>query len=107
MKIKPILFPILLLLGVLGFSKAMAQEDRIPDLDSGIKDIRYETSTDLNPEGDFKNSKPILTSRDSVSLKTVPRRPEQKGKNGDENSVLSFNFLYYLIERYKLSDIVD
>ena len=79
----------------------------MPDLDSGIKDIRYESNNELAPEGDIKNSKPILTTRDSVSTKAVPRKPEQKGKNGEDNSVLSFNFLYYLIERYKLSDIVD
>lgn len=32
---------------------------------------------------------------------------EETEESGDDDSVLSFNFLYYLIERYKLQDIVD
>jgi hypothetical protein len=32
--------------------------------------------------------------------------PSAKSKNQDD-SILSFNFLYYIIEKYKLQDIVD
>jgi hypothetical protein len=33
--------------------------------------------------------------------------PQQKQAKNDDDSILSFNFLYYIIEKYKLQDIVD
>ena len=32
---------------------------------------------------------------------------QQKQEKSDDDSILSFNFLYYIIEKYKLQDIVD
>jgi hypothetical protein len=60
------------------------------------------------------------TVRDSVSIRSTtpntrassgmgaetPRNASKPPAQGDD-SVLSFNFLYYLIEKYKLQDIVD
>ena len=31
----------------------------------------------------------------------------QKNTEDDDDSILSFNFLYYLVEKYKMQDIVD
>jgi virulence-associated protein VagC len=94
----------LVIMALFGFSSAMAQEDRLPDLDSGTKEA---SSIEIYPEGDNKIIRPVTVNRDSLQVKpAINRKTEGKGK--DENpSVLSFNFLYYLIERYKLSDIVD
>jgi hypothetical protein len=36
----------------------------------------------------------------------APAAPQKQAKN-DDDSLLSFNFLYYIIEKYKLQDIVD
>ena len=41
--------------------------------------------------------------------KPAPVVPKEKNQSSDadDNSVLSFNFLYYLIQKYKMQDIVD
>lgn len=54
---------------------------------------------------------------DSVAIKPVQvkvktseaQKQSEKGapKGGGEDSVLSFNFLYYFIQKFKMSDIVD
>lgn len=38
------------------------------------------------------------------------RKPEKSGtppSRGEDDSILSFNFLYYIIQKYKLQDIID
>jgi hypothetical protein len=59
-------------------------------------------------------SKSTIAVRDSSSFKTyTPTRTgtEPSKHNAkpahDEDDVLSFNFLYYIIRKYKLQDIVD
>jgi hypothetical protein len=64
----------------------------------------------------------VAPSRDSVSARATPAisRPQSspgeptrtntvptKSQSAEDDSVLSFNFLYYLFEKYKLQDIVD
>ena len=47
------------------------------------------------------------TVRDSVVIKpATQKKAEAKNENSQED-ILSFNFLYYIIQRFKLSDIVD
>lgn len=60
------------------------------------------------------NSKSTTVLRDSSSFKTytparVPAEPSKHNAKPahDEDDVLSFNFLYYIIRKYKLQDIVD
>jgi hypothetical protein len=61
------------------------------------------------------NTKSTTISRDSSSFRSSPARttlPSESPKNvakpaGNEDDVLSFNFLYYIIRKYKLQDIVD
>lgn len=59
---------------------------------------------------------PTRTTRDSVSVapartnSTAPAKP--KAPNGGKTSkaeedALSFNFLYYIIQKFKFSDIID
>jgi hypothetical protein len=63
-----------------------------------------------------------LTGKDSLAATTKPvattiqkGKPEQPVKAAekqqqqtkDDDSILSFNFLYYIIQKYKLQDIVD
>ncbi len=68
-------------------------------------------------EAQDADSKPTLTrtsitpsretARDSMSVKPAsPRKPDTKNENAQDD-ILSFNFLYYIIQRFKLSDIVD
>lgn len=35
------------------------------------------------------------------------KQPSEKDRESDDDSILTFNFLYYIIEKYKLQDIVD
>jgi hypothetical protein len=59
----------------------------------------------------------ISPRKDSSSLriplkrnvyKPAPVVPKEKSNSDpNDNSVLSFNFLYYLIQKYKMQDIVD
>jgi hypothetical protein len=62
-----------------------------------------------------------LTGKDSLAATKPTATPSQKGKpeqpvkaaekqqqqTKDDDSILSFNFLYYIIQKYKLQDIVD
>jgi hypothetical protein len=56
----------------------------------------------------------IVSVRDSASvtavnpaiLKAAPKATEKEDKPKDD-SVLTFNFLYYIIQKYKLQDIID
>lgn len=48
----------------------------------------------------------------TVKLKTEksapsPAKPAADKAQKQDDSILSFNFLYYIIEKYKLSDIID
>ena len=74
-------------------------------------------------EGDplLTNKTQVAPSRDTASARTTPVvRPVSapgettrsnaapaKAQSTEDDSVLSFNFLYYLFEKYKLQDIVD
>lgn len=66
---------------------------------------------DSPPGGKSKN--PTVTPKDSISSKPVFRsnyssEPVKTSKDESEDeSVNTFNFLYYIIRKYKLQDIVD
>ena len=100
------LFPILFIICFFGFHAVFSQDDRMPDSELIQKENRSESSLDLLLEGESKIVKPVMQYRDSTQLKTTSKKPD-KGKPDENASVLSFNFLYYLIERYKLADIID
>ncbi len=106
MKIASTLLLTFLLATVVQLQTVHAQDDRMPDLDSGIRESRPESSPEVLPEADLRAFKPSSVNRDSVQVKPSVKRNDPKARSED-SSVLSFNFLYYLIERFKLSDIVD
>ncbi len=59
-----------------------------------------------------KDSVTVVRPQTPVApLKTKPetlKAPEKStGKDDSQESILSFNFLYYIIQKYKLQDIVD
>lgn len=99
---------LLLLAGITGVSTyAKAQENRpFPEPEIIVKETKIDHTS---PE-----SEPISTSRpqrDSVQviLKPTPR-PTKTGEKGNKEKPedpLSFNFLYYIIEKFKLSDIIE
>lgn len=56
--------------------------------------------TSIIRDSELKNAKPVI--------KTVekPQKEDEKVQK-EEQDPLSFNFLYYIIEKFKLSDIVE
>jgi hypothetical protein len=55
------------------------------------------TSVNAQPAPKIKTEKQVPTPKPAV---------EKQSKEEDE-SILSFNFLYYIIEKYKLQDIIE
>jgi hypothetical protein len=90
--------------------QAFAQEERTH--------TEWETNTSrevrgvdpIIPEVEGKSSKTVASPviRDSVQIKPVLKplntKPQEKAKTDDP---LQFNFLYYIIERFKLSDVIE
>ncbi len=123
MKIRTNLTAFLSVLGIFCFSFAFGQDDRLPDLDYGAgnnRENRVEPSPDGLSDVEVKNQRNTTTPsnnsgtsspatpRDTTEeVKPASKKPESKPKTDQDASVLNFNFLYYLIERFKLSDIVD
>jgi hypothetical protein len=82
-----------------------------PDIDATI----VKSEPDPGPgESESKTNKlPVPTSnvkevaRDSVQLKLAKPFNKPADKVEKEEDPLSFNFLYYIIEKFKLSDIIE
>lgn len=61
---------------------------------------------DVNENSSYRSTN--VVSRDSVSVKAAKTRASKKSSDDKkEEDALSFNFLYYIIQKYKISDIVD
>ncbi len=69
--------------------------------------LKIQSSTPLRDSVAFV---PKTTSASQARTTTKPSaegtKPETKQSTSDD-SILSFNFLYYIIQKYKLQDIVD
>lgn len=63
----------------------------------------------LNNKIHVSAPKDSVQSRSSRVVKTQPEAPKNSSKpsSQEDDSILSFNFLYYLFEKYKMQDIVD
>jgi len=83
----------------------------------GEADSRYATKYAAPPKDSLtgnqgastsKTPPPVIPAQQKKTEKvsSTPKPPVKQGKTQDD-SILSFNFLYYIIEKYKLQDIVD
>lgn len=118
-----------------GFPAVYAQDAGFPVSDSYEPESSDDVSTYSPGEGEPRNTAPKASlasptaSKDSVALsgKSSQRtskssaeasknaaKPEQDSTSNskqeqkdEDDSVLSFNFLYYIFQKYKLQDIVD
>lgn len=125
-KLHYILFAISLsLVSLLGSNTAHAQDNTFPALDAGTYDAEAEkerdkviyssSSSEMEPQAIHKLQTPAV--KDSLANRNNAHRTVKTAAEGGKNankpsshsddSVLSFNFLYYLFEKYKLQDIVD
>jgi hypothetical protein len=98
--------------------QAIAQEGAQHEMDAAT--VKEASKTDPDPsfstESEIKNNKltspvaasPVATKealRDTAQVKIMkPIKPPEKAQK--EEDPLSFNFLYYIIEKFKLSDII-
>lgn len=56
----------------------------------------------------------VAGAADSIALRTMtpvqkisPKSVQKDEKPPKDDSILTFNFLYYIIQKYKLQDIID
>jgi hypothetical protein len=108
-------FMLLLLWGAVT-ADALAQEVGSPSFEAYDK-LSAETMI-LTGDGDSTELS-LGVKKDSSAVRMGPPKrnvykpapvvPKQKDESSDsdDNSILSFNFLYYLIQKYKMQDIVD
>lgn len=104
---------------------ALAQEDKgLLDTENVIKEtLKQDPDTPSgteNPETRINKNTPTPASQEPVVIrdaelkasksivKTVDKAQKEEEKvQKEEEDPLSFNFLYYIIEKFKLSDIVE
>lgn len=103
----------LTLISLVGATPAMAQEEGIPGYelqDPAHPGLNTEEKTLLvDPEvRSFRPVRDSLASRSfSTQKKTSETSKSSAGKPKNEEDPLSFNFLYYIIQKFKVSDIID
>jgi hypothetical protein len=59
-------------------------------------------SITVRDSASFKSAAPLRNIKPAIAPAKVSNKPK-----GEDDSILSFNFLYYIIEKYKLQDIVE
>jgi hypothetical protein len=91
-----------------------AQESSFPAMDvtEGDKEKNQYYPPAESEKSTYRQPSDSLTVKSSPQAKsktTEPQKSSEKAtlKSGGEDSVLSFNFLYYFIQKFKMSDIVD
>jgi len=104
---------ITVILTATAFNAAFAQEgspnNEIPELSPVFIDpnLREEKPLLYEPEGKSNNSKEQTVSPAPTKAKIKSPEPTKTPATKTEEDALSFNFLYYIIQKFKISDIVD
>lgn len=99
---------IVLIVGVLLMSfiiPAKAQEKTFP-----ITEEVSETEQDKYPDDSpFNDDLQKSAFRDSISVRPAANKSKEKSEKqtNEGEEALSFNFLYYIIQRFKMSDIME
>jgi len=117
-KLHPVLLTLLLaLLTPAGLATLRAQDASYPAADNydGDADSERERIIYSAGEVDANNRVHVVAGKDSITTRPTQVRPNKqaeaknsaKPSSSQEDDILSFNFLYYLFEKYKLQDIVD
>ena len=79
----------------------------------GEGEVRYIPRTPISQPStatatrDTATAKPATLPATRVKTDQLPKQPERSLAPREDESILSFNFLYYIIQKYKLQDIVD
>jgi hypothetical protein len=106
------LLAFLFALGILAGFTAQAQEDNPVNNDE--KEIHELNS---HPELNLNEDKTLLSEPDQKSTvnhqptkevtPSLKAKPKSNPEKDEDEDALSFNFLYYIIQKFKYSDIVD
>jgi len=84
--------------------------------DDGISSFDLQNSIPELPDHENKTAKSLMSVRDSIQISDFYQKPkvaERKtantvaNSNNEEDDALSLNFLFYIIENYKFSDLMD
>ena len=118
-KLQPLLLTLLLaIMTPAGIASLRAQDASYPTTDTYENEIDPERERIIYSPGeaDANNRVHIVAGKDSIGTRPTQIRPAKqpesaknsaKPSSQEDDSILSFNFLYYLFEKYKLQDIVD
>jgi hypothetical protein len=99
----------------------MAQDVSFPGTEVDDLGVEKETEKMMYSPGEldpaFKKAQAGAISKDSIGIKPVLRatkitapdssKTPVKRPSQDDDSILSFNFLYYIFQKYKMQDMVD
>jgi len=117
-KLHPVLLTLLLaILTPAGIATLRAQDASYPATDGYESDSDSERERIIYSPGevDANIRVHVIAGKDSINTRPTQIRTNKQpeaAKNSakpssQEDDILSFNFLYYLFEKYKLQDIVD
>jgi len=118
-KFQDILFAFLLsVITPAGFILVQAQDASFPGTEVDALGVDKESDKNYNPgelDPAFQKAQ-TSTMKDSLAIRPNTRAPKTaadasktpvKRPSQEDDSILSFNFLYYIFQKYKLQDIVD
>ena len=83
-----------------------AQESSYP-IEEGEKEKRYYNSSYDDERPPASADSTTVRANTNSARTTENQRSSEKPQGKKDDDVLSFNFLYYIIQKYKMSDIVD
>lgn len=94
---------------------ALAQDAGMSDVEINEERNRTESEKIIFSAGDaevrYIPKTTSVLSKDSVAAgnhgEFLSGKAEKKQPKQEDDSILSFNFLYYIIQKYKLQDIID
>ena len=95
-------------------TRSNAQEDgqtgtEVQELNQQHPELNLSDDKTLLMETDVKASKGQTSTRETgqANLKNKPEGATKPSSEKTEEDPLSFNFLYFIIQKFKISDIVD
>lgn len=71
------------------------------------KDLTGTSQTSNNSSAPASANTAPVTKTKAEKPSPAPKTPVEKQSKEKDDSILSYNFLYYIIEKYKLQDIID
>ncbi len=118
-KFQDILFALLLsVVTPAGFILGQAQDASFPGTEVDVLGVDKESDKNYSPgeldpafqkeqTSTLKDSLAIRPNTRATKLPTDASKTPVKRPSQEDDSILSFNFLYYIFQKYKLQDIVD